>query len=529
MAHRVIKTHAFAPDPFAIIAEELATMMEDSEVNARRVYEFFWGIARGQKGAPLPKQDLLRDNYFSEANLHPGILQTHFCYGSIRSGKTVGVLAFFTEMMLKYPGTRALGARRTMAELHNSLIHSLEELLTRWQVEYRIRRGDNPHVWFPNGSEWILMSTEKADNQRESKADTLGGIELSLAFLEEANEIKKGFYDTVLGRLSQKGLPARAVFVVENPPPETHWTYREFMQKKRPGVFSYHFSIEDNRINLGDEYVDSIIERYKDSPTLFKKYYLGEFTPTIEGEPIFRGRFFRSQHVASEPLEFDLKYSIYRCWDFGFLHPAVVLFQDNIEYGQIRVLKSTLGSEETIDKFATRQVNLHKSLYPGARYIEVADVAGRRRSATSPQSELEVLQAVVRAPVSTRYTKIEYGISVINEQLSTITPILGQPAIIICPAGANILADAFEFGYTQDPDSKQDVIKPRRDMLYEHVMDAFRYGVLVCRTVTSQKVQHNPERKLWRMMTGKGSYQEGDLWKATGSKGPHYGFGRKKR
>ena len=512
----------------AIVAGELATLMQMNETGVQKVMAF-WAQPRLTQGAPLPRQDTHRDVYFAHAAQKPQELISFLNFGSIRSGKTDGVIALYTELMEKFPGTRALASRRTLSEIYNSLFDSIEKFYAKWEIEYSTRRGDSPRIYLPNGSVWVFIPTEKSDKQKENKADTLGGSEFALALLEEANEIKDGFYDTVVGRMSQRILPAPMITLIENPPDEGHWTYKKLVEKRPTNHYNLHFPLEDNRINLGDEYVDDIIERYKDSPTLYRKFYLGLFTPTIIGEPIFGARFNKKLHIADSPLNYDPDLPMDVWYDHGFRRPACVAFQDDPETGQLRVFKAILGKDETTDVFASRTKSLLRRQYPKiTKWRLGGDVAGRKRSSTGPKSELDILEAVWGQPVESQYSKIEYGISLINEQLSTLLP-GGKAALVFCPAGAKLLIEAFEFGYTQDPDAKgDDVLKPCKDQYYEHCTDALRYGVCARRSLTTQKVPKNADRKLWRHVKD-GLFQEGYTPRPERNAYASYSFGKRRK
>jgi len=532
MAERVLLTDGTFPTPEAVVAQALYDAMAANEEDAVRIRKGFWDLPRGTKGAPLPTQDRQRDTYKVHSALYPDQLQSFYDYGSIRSGKTDGVIMQYAELMAEYPFTRTLGARRTYSELHNSLIDSVEKAYRRLGFEcmgntsnlksgrYAIRRGLDPRIWLPNGSVWIFIAWEKADKAGEGKADTLGGSEFALALIEEANECKEGFYDTVVGRMSQRNLPAPIITVATNPPDERHWLYKKFILQTEGGLkhhFNLHFFVEDNRINLGDSYVEDIIARYSASPTLYKKFYLGEHTPTVAGTALFRDRFRREAHVSADPLPWNQNYKLFRCWDFGFVAPACVVFQVDESNGQIRVLRSYLGREEMIDTFANRMVTILNEQFTGARWRDVGDIAGKRRTANAPKSEMEMLEAVLGHPVEVRPShtaRVEYGLTVINDLLSTRLPqgLKARngdiPAIIFCPGGAAHIIDGFEFGYCQDPDAaKKGVLAPLADPTFEHAIDAFRYGVVLVKQPTTSKAPKNPERKLWRSIE-KGGFTE---------------------
>mgnify|MGYP001573673471 FL=1 len=164
--------------------------------------------------------------------------------------------------------------------------------------------------------------------------------------------------------------------------------------------------------------------------------------------------------------------------------------------------------------------------FPGAKWRDVADIAGKRRSDTSPKSSLESLEAILGTSIATKYTRVEFGLDIIEEQLTTMIG-KGEPAILLCCGGAAHTADGFEFGYCQDPDAKKDELKPCRDNEFEHDMDAFRYGIIQVRTLTTRRTKYNKENRRWRS-SDHGMWKEG--WSPPEKKDTYWraGFGKRK-
>lgn len=536
--YREVKTLEYFPEPERIVFREFADLLS---ANNRLVTKFHKGWTK-----PNPKQVALRDTYWEYSGLDDDPVQTFLLYGSTRSGKTVGTIALIIELLLTYPGTRALGVRRTYTELWDSLIPSVEEFLERCGFEpkkdFTIRR-EPPGIYFANGSCWIFRSAEKADKAKEGKADNLGGMEFAVAMMEEANELKIGYYNTLVTRLSQQTLPARAIFIVENPPDNKHWTWTKFAVdsntiqcdvdgnvpkefKANSNYHAFHFPVEDNEENLPKGYIKSLEEEFAQFPHLLNKFRYGLFSPTVVGHPIFQHIFNRNLHVNEGPIKFDKRWPIIRTWDFGFRRPAVVLCQDNPETGQITWLRATLGHNELLESFAKRQIHIHKQMYQNAKFRDICDQSGKRRSDLSVKNHVDVLKGLGLSP-EYKFTLIEYGINLMQDLLATILP-GGEPAMKFDPLWASELIDAFHFGYTQDEEHKTDEIKPVKDMYYEHVMDCARYATVMIRELTSSKTRRPSVNRMYRTLKP-GQYVE-EVRKVSGygsRKGPRYGFGKR--
>lgn len=537
MAWREFRTDEFLPSEHGILYNELASLMEVNESLSGRIYTNFWDMPRNVVGSPNPRQDYLRDKYFEFAKQNESDeLFISLLYGATRSGKTEGVIALILEILLTHPGCRALGSRRTYTQLQDSLIPSIADPIPTGflqrkgyvpREDYEIRSGDRPGLYFKNGSSWVFRSTDRADKAGEGKADNLGGAQYDLVLLEECDEIDEGYYKTIVGRMSGPAAPARAIFMIENPPSQEHWTYRLFFKDRvadpRSNYFAMHFPTEDNQRNLPPGYIESLEKEYSADPGLYRKFRLGLFTPAIKGKPIFKGYFNRKIHVAPQSLSWNKNMPLWRIWDFGFRHPAMVIGQEDKETGQIKWLRAHLGDDELLAPFAERMLKNCKRWYPDADYIDICDQAGKKRSGLSDKSEVQVLEAMGLRP-RYKYSLIEWGIQLLWQELSTLLP-GGKPAMIFDPHHATILVDAFEFGYTQDPNAKSDDIRPIKDGNFDHCMDCARYAVVMFRTLTNAKAPKRKMRKNFRKFEPGGEYTN-EFTSVGGRKGPRYSFGR---
>lgn len=539
MGVRVTRTLEFLPDPFRILMNEFATILALNNDLVSKLNSGFTKIN--------PRQQLLEDKYWAsvtapasknekgEYNTDP--LQTFLLYGSTRSGKTVGTIRVILKLLLMYPGSRALGVRRTYTELWDSLFPSIQEVLDRCNIPYTTRR-DPPGFYFPNGSCWILRSAERADRTGEGKIDNLGGMEFDIAMMEEADELKELYYTTLVGRMSGKHVPRRAIFIVENPPSYEHWTYQMFFPNDTPvddpNMHPMHFPTEDNLDNLPEGYLQNMEDKLKDFPTLYQKFRKGLFGPSATGKPIFKGIFSHDIHVNDGPITWNKNLPIIRSWDFGWRRPAVVLCQDDPDTQQIRFLRASMGHNTLLKNFAQKQITIHKNLFPGAKYRDICDIAGKRRSDVSPKSQVEVLEGL-GLNLEMSYTKVEYGLNLMSDQLGTLLP--GhrksdpRPAMLFCPRGCSTLIDAFSFGYTQVDEQShsrigtRDELKPYKDGYYEHVMDCTRYIMVLIREITARTVPKQYERKIWRKVTPEGYFETTTSGRK--KKGPKYKFGKR--
>lgn len=415
-------------------------------------------------------------------------------YGSVGSGKTWCAFGEMAPILLDFPGATVLGARRTYNEIDDALYTPACNFLDRFNVPYRTNKKLTT-LYLNNGSTFRMRSAEKTAVGTSDKADHLGGTEYSGAVLDEADEIPEEFAKTVAGRMRQKvGVTRKVIIYICNPPGKDHWLYQWFFVDNDPNdpksrYRAVHMPVQANVAHVGQAYIDSIHGDYIDNPALYLRMVKGHFGPAVKGHPIFSQSFSQEIHVASTEIwrNWNRDLPLQRCWDFGWRRPAVVVFQDDTDTGQLRIFRSILGSKVLLDTFADRILHLLNKDFPGAKWEDYCDPAGKQRTDRSRKTSIDILRGKGLRPKHRR-TAVEYGLSIIGEQLGTFIPYKRGPvpALIVDPSCKDLI-DAFAYGYCEEKskteggtfqETAETPMKPVKDGYYEHLMDAFRYGII---------------------------------------------------
>jgi len=443
--------------------------------------------------------------------------------GSVGSGKSTVSIAWPVMQMHRFPGAKWLGMRRTNSQLMASLYQQILEFNDEFRIPYSKRLGSGtgpPEIRYPNGSKWVFWSSESAvESSTADNARGLGSTQYSGATLEEADMIHKAAIDTVTQRLREKsGIKLRVVFYNLNPTPENHWLARMFLRKE--GVpypedyHDFHFTMEDNAAWLPPGYIETQYARYANTPGLFRRFILGEWGPEVKGTPVYGPYFNRDFHVAKQ--SFIARWArdqlwqdgpVCLCWDFGFRHPAVVVFQD-VEVGgfrQIRLLAGYLGDSESLRVFGNRVLDEVYRILPGAEFLCYVDPAGKVSDprGVSTENALDVLRSMGLNPVATPTSEtagVELVISLL--QGHSVDRVMGvQPDLVLEPDGkyTQDLQDMFEVGFCVPEDLGRDRFRPVDDGYYIHLADALRYGLVHRRRLQDSLVSSvRPERSGWR-------------------------------
>jgi phage terminase large subunit len=239
--------------------------------------------------------------------------------GPAGSGKTVAALFKVHMMLLMYPGTKALVARKTNTALAGSAIATYRDMLdTREGVRYFGGNKVRPAAFqYPNGSEMIVNGLDKPDKVKS--------WEFSLAYINEATECTEEDIEFVRSRLRQGKTPYPQLIMDCNPDAPTHWLNVRMIEGKTTRLLSRH---EDN-----PRYFDAKSNTWTEQG---KEYIFGtlggltgvrlarlRFGMWVAAEgTVYEGSYDRAKNVIA-PFPIPKEYPRYLVLDFGFTHPFV--------------------------------------------------------------------------------------------------------------------------------------------------------------------------------------------------------------
>jgi len=384
--------------------------------------------------------------------------------GGVGAGKTyVGCLKTILEAMHS-PDTLHLIARRTYPELRDSTRRTFFELLPPAAMQQFHVAENRCVVKCINGGTSEVLFRPLDDVMK------LTGINFATAYIDEASEVEEEIWMTVISRLRDpKG--SRHAWVTSNPPTTNHWIYKWFVSHEDEEYKLIQASTFENP-HLPDDYVKQLQRDYKHNESWLKRYLMGEFGTLIEGSPVYTN-FSADRHIA------DLSYipgrPVYRGWDFGFNHPAIVWCQIDGR-GRMVVIKELMGAQSYLKDFVEQVIRESNEHFPKAKYLDYCDPAGQHRNDATTATSIDILRAKNIHPLF-KYGRVMSGVEIINRQLALM--IDDQPAILInksCPT----LRDAMNGGYHYAKNKEGELTKeePHKDGYYEHLVDALRYIVV---------------------------------------------------
>ena len=170
--------------------------------------------------------------------------------GAAGGGKSWVGVSYLILMALQYPKTRYLMGRSKLDALKKTTLNTFFEVCTAWNlkaIEDYTLNGASNIIRFYNGSEIILKDLFLYPSDRNF--DSLGSLEITAAFIDEANQITEKAKNVVASRLRYKldenGLIPKMLMTCN---PAKNWVYSE-----------YYRPAKDNTIKPYRKFIQSLV------------------------------------------------------------------------------------------------------------------------------------------------------------------------------------------------------------------------------------------------------------------------------
>lgn len=189
------------------------------------------------------------------------------------------------------------------------------------------------------------------------------------------------------------------------------------------------------------------------------------------GKPFFPE--FKEYNIAPKQIGYAPGETLYRGWDFGFHRPCVVITRIN-QYDQWCLVKVILGKDEGIRQFGNRVRTYCLANFPGATYIDAADVAGTQVTDKNEATSVQILNALGIYPQTRKQPKMQ-GAEIIRQKM--LMRVDGKTGFIVSPTEQYAI-DAFRGGlhYPTPREGTQEFKEEyEKDGYYDHFGDSLRY------------------------------------------------------
>jgi len=186
--------------------------------------------------------------------------KNHILYGGAAGGgKTYLGCAWLLMSAINYPGSRWMMGRSELSALRSSTLATFLDLARQWECNnlFKLNLQAN-EIRFTNGS--VIMMKDLQQKPSDPDFDSLGSIEVSGAFIDEAAQITEKCYQVVSSRIRYKldefDIEPKLLMTCN---PSKNWLYTLFYKPTMEGnMAEYRYFIQakvsDNK-NISQDYI----------------------------------------------------------------------------------------------------------------------------------------------------------------------------------------------------------------------------------------------------------------------------------
>lgn len=414
--------------------------------------------------------------------------------GGFGSGKTSTLAATCLMRSILCPGRKSFVSRHDYNDLAKVTVADFETMLARLPSDVLLGRDKSPPM------KWVLRP---AFPGKESTITFMGlkdpivGHNAHDWYIDQAEEVEEKRAKEIIGRLRAPGYNDRMLMMNWNPTDKNHWLYAGCTGKNgkdehvcEPWIKLYQSLPRENEKNLPQNFYDSLRQVYDED--MLERYINGLWGSVFDGQPVYRQ--FKYNLHSTDVLEYVAEWPLQRWWDFGYRRPACLWVQPT-PAGGFHVLHEELGNSEDIKSFARRCLRVgNQRFYSHTQPIRDFDVGEEVDYEITDYGDPAVrhkkdtgstLASLLSCGIRIRYKtgqKVRDGLEAVRAQLRLLADD-GEPAILIDRRNCPILINGFKGGYRLRDDGEE----PFKDGFYEHIADAFRYGLVMNTTAGGEQ------------------------------------------
>lgn len=391
--------------------------------------------------------------------------------GMAGCAKTSTIVGSMILRALLQPGFKGAIGRFDYNKLLGTSAQRAEEMLHRVSPKALIGREKTPPM------KWFIQAMDGSVSQIDfiGLKEYPGSYEWHRVAVDEADECDDRTIQGLRSRLrapSPEGVnPNYGMDLAFNPPDEGHWLYTactgldEQGKKVKDGKWLelYEPTEGENDENLPQGYYE---DNFKGMPQdMLDRLKHGKWGANFKGDPVYP-QYSTRLHLVDN-IAFDDALPLIRFWDFGYRRPACIFVQMDEEY-RIKVLAEILGQDEEALPFINRVKGFSNRNFPSVTgYLDFGDPAAAQKKDTG-----STLSILANNGINLIYviSSIENGVRKVRSLLERITK--GEPTLTVSRRNAPLTSRMLQGGYRFANNGK-----PLKDGFYDHLADAFRYGV----------------------------------------------------
>ena len=294
-------------------------------------------------------------------------VHTEILYGGAKgSGKSYLGCVWVVYMCLTYPGIRALIGRTVLTQLRVTTIKTLLDLLKECNVkpeEHYTYNQQSNELRFYNGSEIIFR--DLSFNPSDPDFNSLGGLEISIGFIDEVAQVSRTAYDVVRSLLRYKikehNLTPK-LFMSCNP--SQSWLKQEFYLPHMNGTLDnnkvFIQALPTDNKYLPQSYLDILKSL---PPRQMKRLYLGDWNYEQQEDSLFDFDLISESIYKHIPTPDDKKYISVDVARFGSDRSVAVIWSGLVVlevfvYSKLSTTELSSEIRELIQKYGVHPSNI---------------------------------------------------------------------------------------------------------------------------------------------------------------------------
>jgi len=249
--------------------------------------------------------------------------------GSAGGGKSMLASLWLMTMCLKYAGIRTLLGRTTLSSLKQTSLNTLFEVLKMSGLEsdkHYVYNGQSNTITFYNKSEIILKDLEAKPS--DPNFDSLAGIEITCAVIEEASQVTRMAYNIVKSRLRFKlneyNLIGK-ILMTTNPSQGFIKSefYLPYVEERLPINIKFIPSLPQDNPHLPKSYLDMLNSLPQEQR---KRLLMGDWNYNSDEDSLFDFDYISNSVFRSPPNPLDKKYMSVDVARFGMDRSVVMVW-----------------------------------------------------------------------------------------------------------------------------------------------------------------------------------------------------------
>jgi hypothetical protein len=286
--------------------------------------------------------------------------------GAAGAGKSWLGCLYITTLCLQYKGIRCLIGRTVLTQLKMTTLNTLFETLQSMNLksgEHYTYNGQSNVITFQNGSEIILKDLQYQPS--DPNFDSLGGLELTAVFVDEAAQISQLAYNILKSRirfkLNEYGLIPKMLMTCN---PGQVWLkkvfYLPYIQDSLPDNMKFVPALPLDNPHLPESY----IEMLKTLPSAQRKRLLeGDWNYMDESDNLFDFDSISNSVFKNVPQGTDKKYISVDVARFGSDRSVAIVWNglvvlEVLVYSKLSTVELSSEIKELIAKYGVHPNNV---------------------------------------------------------------------------------------------------------------------------------------------------------------------------